>query len=301
MKDFATSKVEQDIVVTQATRDLLIAIHNAELCYRSNLIPVNEGALHILSDETIELLDSGHMLGSAHVRVTMRDGYRVGYSSDFFWPLERVLEVDELVVDSTYGNPDAVRRYDQLFVEDKFIELVFNRLRHRPLVIIGYMGRLQYGMSLLAGQIQHPILASRRVARVASVYNCYGYSVGPWIEIESPIGQEIVRSASRYVAFIELPEQRYHNWLRKTSRITLSAYMVPKEEPILDYGNGDYRIALTDHADFPGTLEFVRASGAKKVVTHPGTGNAYALAESIRSRLGINAEVAEELPIRGWG
>jgi hypothetical protein len=69
----------------------------------------------------------------------------------------------------------------------------------------------------------------------------------------------------------------------------------------LDYGNGDFRVALTDHADFSGTLEFVRASKARNVITHPGSGDAYVLVHAIRSQLGIESIAGCEQPVRGWG
>ena len=301
MTDFSTSKGEQDIIMTRPTRDLLIAILNCEIPDRNNILTLDEGRQHQVADGTVELMDSGHMLGSAHVRVTLKDGFRVGYSSDFFWPLFRVFEVDELVVDATYGSPDAVRRYRQQEVEERFVQLVHDRLRRGPVVVLGYRGRLQYGMSLLSGCTMHPILATRRVATVASVYKNHGFSIDPWLETESDEAKQLVLNGSRYLAFVELTEQRNHPWVRAVQKVTLSAFMVPREDPIMDYGNGDFRIALTDHADFAGTLEFIRASAARRVITHPGQGDAYALADAVRSRLGIQAFVGPQIPIRGWG
>ncbi|MEI8373793.1 MAG: hypothetical protein WCJ35_13275 [Planctomycetota bacterium] len=301
MTDFGTSKAEQDIIVTQETKDLLIAILNCELPRRNNIIVLPEGQVYSVDGEQIEIMDNGHMLGSAHVRVSLQNGLRVGYSSDFYWPLARVFEVDELVIDSTYGNPDAVRSYDQQKVEEQFVQLVLDRLRRGSVVVLGYRGRLQYGMSLFSGCTRYPMLATHRVGSVAAIYLKYGVSIDPWTDLGSAEANQLMRDGNRYLAFVELTEQRNFPWIRQLQKITLSAYMVPHEEPVMDYGNGDFRVALTDHADFSGTLEFVHASKARKVITHPGRGDAYALAHAIRSQLGVESIVGCEMPVRGWG
>ncbi len=109
MVDFNTSKANQRIFMSEQTRSLLCAIQNADLPYRDNVIGVAFGEREAVGAEEITLLPSHHMLGGAQVQVTCADGYRVGYSSDFFWPVESTISVDELVVDSTYGNPEARR------------------------------------------------------------------------------------------------------------------------------------------------------------------------------------------------
>lgn len=118
MVAFDTSKANQTILMSPETRALLCAIYNADLPYRPQVCAVSPDTTFVAEDEHIDLLPSNHMLGSVQVQVTLADGYRVGYSSDFFWPLEKVVEVDELVVDSTYGDPTRTRLYDQQVVEE---------------------------------------------------------------------------------------------------------------------------------------------------------------------------------------
>jgi putative mRNA 3-end processing factor len=299
MHGFRRSKGVQDIAASEATRDLLIAVLNQDLPYRNNLIGLRSGDLYTVGGETIELADSGHMLGSVQVRVTDALGFRMGYSSDFFWPLERVLEVDELIVNSPYGGPEHTRGYLQQEVEQEFVELVHGLLRRRPVLVLGYRGRLQYAMSLLVGHVYAPILASRRVAATTGVYEKHGTHIHA-IAIDSEEGRALLEQGHGYLAFAELTEQRQYPWIDGAAKVSLSAYMVPHDEPILAYTNGDFRVALTDHADFAGTMEFVRASGAKRVLVHPLSGTPDVLASEIRGRLGVAAAVAVPLDISEW-
>ena len=300
MRDFRRSKGRQDILMSKATRELLVALMDFDIPYRNNIIALDCLGRVDVGTDTVEVADSGHMLGSIQVRVTSSSGFRMGYSSDFFWPLGRVLEVDELVLNSPYGSPEYTREYGQREVEDRFVELVRVQLRKGPVVVLGYRGRLQHAMSLLAGQVRQPVLVSRNVAVLSGVYDRHGVHLLGSIEADAQEGRRLIAEGGRYLAFMELTEQRQCPWLKDISKVLLSAYAVPREAPVLDYGNGDFRVALTDHADFAGTLEYVRASGATRVLVHPFSGTPDVLAGEIRRRMSCQAVVAEPVEISEW-
>ena len=300
MRGFRRSKGKQDILMSKATRELLVALMDFDIPYRSNLIVLDDLGRVEVGGDTVEVADSGHMLGSIQVRVTSSFGFRMGYSSDFFWPLRRVLEADELVLNSPYGSPEYAREYGQREVEERFVELVRIQLRKGPVVVLGYRGRLQHAMSLLVEQVRQPVLASRNVAVLSGVYDRHGVHLLGSIEADAEEGRRLVAEGDRYLAFMELTEQRQYPWVKDVSKILLSVYAVPREAPVLDYGNGDFRVALTDHADFAGTLEYVRASGAARVLVHPFSGTPDVLADEIRRRLSCQAVVAEPAEISEW-
>src|SRR5687767_7287625 len=64
MSDFDASKGFQDLIMTAATRDLLIAERNADLEYRENIKTLRYDEEMELEGERIRLVSSGHMLGS---------------------------------------------------------------------------------------------------------------------------------------------------------------------------------------------------------------------------------------------
>jgi len=162
MAGFASSKGLGVVVSTTATRDLLIAAMNADLGYRRNLHAVPTGVTYQASDGSVILLeDAGHIAGSAQVQVTDSDGYRTGYSGDFAWPLEAVIEVDELVVDATYGSPTSVRRYSQAEAEGRFVEEALSRLKTGPVIVHAHRGTLQRAIGLLDNSTSMPLLGSR--------------------------------------------------------------------------------------------------------------------------------------------
>ena len=302
MVDFGTSKANQTIVMSQATRDLLQAIFNADLPYRNNLKSLECHQQISVNGDTIEVFTSGHMLGSVQVKVTCNDGYSVGYSSDFFWPLNNVIQVDELLVDATYGDPLRTRTYTQEQADSCFVDLLARNIAAtKRTVVLSYNGRLQHALELAGCVLRWPAVVSPKAFPLVDVYRRHGHNMPTVIASNTPEGRELLASARPCVAFATFPEQRHLPWVDGFAKIHLSAYVSKLNDPVTLYDNGDCCIALTDHADFDGTVAYVQATGAKRVWTDPRTGNAEALALALKQRLGVEAYVVPEIEDRGWG
>jgi putative mRNA 3-end processing factor len=302
MADFDTSKANQRIIMSEATRDLLFAIFNADLPYRTNVEGLASGVSYRLDGEIIELFPSNHMLGSVQVRVTCEDGYRVGYSSDFFWPMDEAIEVDELIVDSTYGDPLRNRKFTQELADQRLIEAISRSVQcQTPTAIIGHNGRLQHAVPLMADYLKCPLIASPKVFPLLKVYRKYGHSIPEMLRSDEKDAIALIRARKPCVAFVTLHERRHLPWVDRMRKIVLSAYLSRPEDPLTLYDNGDCCIALTDHADFAGTLQYIQATGAKKVWTDPRSGDAEALATAIRQQLGLEAAAITPLTSLAWG
>ena len=78
--------------------------------------------------------------------------------------------------------------------------------------------------------------------------------------------------------------------ISKGTSITISAYMADRRDPRITYSDRAYKVALSNHADFNGTLEYVRATGAKHVVTDNTKNYGVHLASEIEGQLGIDAK-----------
>ena len=279
------------------TRSLLIAERNAELPYRDNLIPVHLAVKHSLEDgSTLSLLPSGHMLGASQVALELPDGTRFGYSGDFSWPLENVIQVDKLVVDSTYGSPASVRRYTQAEAEACLLEVVCQRLRYGSVHIKAHRGTIERVLHVLGGNVGVPILASRRLMREIAVYREYGFAVGDLDALDSASGLSAVQNRS-YVRLYSKGDG-YGNELVEGTTVECSAFMVRTDEPLLKFSDRAYRVALSNHADFEGTLAYVQATGAKTVITDNTRNHGVDLAVAINTRLaGVHAEPSTNSPI----
>lgn len=290
MTEFDTSKGFQDLFMSPQTRALLIAERDADLEYRDNLIPLHRGARRELDDgSTISLLPSGHMLGACQVTVESPDGLRRGYSGDFAWPLGEAIRVDELVVDSTYGSPRSVRRYTQAEAEGRLQEIVSRRLRHGSVHIKAHRGTIERVLHALGSDVGVPILASARLGREIAVHREHGLAVGALEIVDSPTGRSALKERS-YVRLYSKGDGFPNEFAEGTS-VTCSAYMVSGDDPLLEFSERAYRVALSNHADFEGTLAFVEATGAKTVVTDNTRNHGVELAIAINERFaGVHAE-----------
>ncbi len=300
MNGFETSKGLQDIVVSQPTLKLLIAELDADLPYRVNLRPLEESQSYEFGSSRVSLLPSGHMLGAVQVLVELQPGTKVGYSGDFHWPLDQVIEVDALVVDSTYGSPNNIREFSQGECEERFVGLVGSLLNRGPVNIKAHRGTLQRALQIIQDEIGCPIIGSERLIREVEVYKEFGYTIGQ-ILAQSSSEANLALNEGRYIRVYGTGDFAPAD-IGKGSRIALSAYFTRPDQPVTEYSDRSFAVAMSNHADFQGTLEYVEATGAQFVVTdNTRGGKGYQLAVAITQRLGIEARPSSSVQDRGWG
>ena len=289
MANFNRSKGLQDLFLSPESFALLVAERDADLEYRTNLHCVERGTERVLTDGSkLYLLPSDHMLGACQVALELPVGLRIGYSGDFSWPLNEVIKVDELVVDSTYGSPESVRQYTQDEAEQCLIELVSERLRHGSVHIKAYRGTVERVLHLLGGNIGVPILASDRLIREANVYKRHGFAAENLVFFNSDEGRAVLKGRA-YVRLYSKGDGFDKERLEGTS-VTISAFMADRAHPLLTYSERAYKIALSNHADFNGTLDYIRATGAKRVITDNTRNHGWQLAIAVKNHLGVEAE-----------
>lgn len=266
MRGFNTSKGRQDIFASIETHDLLIAEYDADLAYRNNFIAVPRGVGRTLADGSVlRLFGSNHMLGACQVMLELPNGYRLGYSGDFGWPLDKVIEVDELVVDSTYGARRSVRGYTQSEAEQCLLEVVCERLRYGSVHIQAHPGTIERVLQVLNGSVDVPILGSPRLVGEVQVYQKHGAAPGLVHHLNSDYARAAVKARS-YVRLYSRGDG-FRNEKIEGTRVTCSAFMVNAANPVLAHSDRAYSIALSNHADFEETLRYVEATGARTVIT----------------------------------
>jgi putative mRNA 3-end processing factor len=241
-----------------------------------------------------------HMLGSIQVSVELENGLRVGYSGDFHWPLKNIIQVDELVVDSTYGSPNCVRKYTQNEAEEKLLELIRKKIAAGSLHIKSHRGTIHRAMQILCEVEKCPILVSRRLASEIDIYRQFGYAVGNTIIIDTADGQEAIKHG-RYIRMYSKGDRFPVDSVNGIT-VVLSAFASDFKDAIIEYSERSFSVALTDHADFNGVLEYIKATGAQFVITdNTRGGHAVELACEIRARLGIKAIPSFFETSKEWG
>lgn len=304
MTNFSSSiGYQKGVILTKPTLDLITVIRKEEALSSRNDIHIIEGnGSKMINNFNVEFFDSQHMLGAVQVVVEYPQGLRCGYSGDFSWPLENVVQTDELVIDSTYGSPESVRPFSQEYVEERLLDFIGENLSVKPIIIISRRGTIQRAMHSINSNFNIPMILSKRLIREIEVYNMYGYNFTNYFSPYSDEAQEILESKKflRFYGTGDFPP----NDTSGSTVIHLQAIFGRHSDPIVNYDKDIYTVAYSCHADFNDTLKYVKASNSKVVICDPtrsGFEKARKLANEIKKRLKIQAYLGEPIESNHWG
>ncbi|MCW4053751.1 MAG: MBL fold metallo-hydrolase [Candidatus Bathyarchaeota archaeon] len=281
-------KSGKKILMTAATRDFIGVVNGS--------LPLDDGAVQLLNygelveynGERVTLVKADHILGAAQVMVEDPEGNRVAYTGDFRVDgTEPLVDCDTLVVEATYGSP-SFRRSFEVDVRELLVSMVEKRLRHGAVYVFGYHGKLQEVMQILhQADVCVPFVMPERVFRVSKVCETHGMRLGCLALSTEKEGRELLDENLPCVAF-------YHMNSRKTvgmvgsSRICVSGWEF--RSPSRQIGEREHLVALSDHSDFNGLIEYVKRCNPKRVITENyRVSHGATLAREINKRLGIPA------------
>jgi len=277
------------VLMTPATRDLLIADRGNWLLRRRNLLGLPYGQPFVYKDETITLHPATHMLGSCQVLFENRDRTKIVYTGDFNYPNTPVIEADILVIEATYGDPHDIRAHDRNYLIKKLVSLVADEVRReKPVYVFSHPGKIQNLMNTLKNaDVNVPFLAMRKDIKMAGIYNKYGMSTGNIIETGTKEAYEIQKGNRPFVSF-----NRIGSIVPEAAKcLTIRASAVMAKEDFFQPRNNYYVVALSDHTDFNGLFEYIKKSGAKLVIADSSRcGKAEVLTREIKERLGVEAK-----------
>jgi putative mRNA 3-end processing factor len=274
------------VLMTAATRDLIGVVNGS--------LPLDDGVVKLLNygepfeygNERVTLLKADHILGAAQVLVENSKGIRVAYTGDFRVDgTEPLMDCDTLVVEATYGSPWFKRAF-KVDVKELLVSMVEEKLRQGTVYVFGYYGKLQEVMQILRrAHVCVPFVMPERVYHVSKICEVHGMQLGDFTLSTAKEGKELDEDLP-CVAF-------YHMNTRKkvglnSSRICVSGWEF--RSPCRQIGEREHLVALSDHSDFNGLLDYVKRSKPKRVVTDNYRVNHGAtLAKEISKRLGIPA------------
>lgn len=271
----------REVLATPLTRDFLGVLQGSRRAHRLRALAYGE--LFAWEDERLTLFPAGHIAGSAQALLETREGIRIAYTGDVKSPPAEVLRVDLLVIEATYGRPEHIRPF-RGEVEERLIELAHDLLKQGPVTILGYHGKLQEAVGILArGGFQEPVVAPRKIFALLELCGRHGLPLARFHEKDSPEGQAACQG--RHIALQHLAAR---SRVEGNSRIILSGWQF--DAPVRRIAGDTWQVALSDHADFDELLEYVRSSGARRVIVDGfRCQDAPLFAQEVERRLGIRA------------
>ena len=246
-------------------------------------IAVGPGSRLFISDVLIESFNAGHVIGSLSYVLDFGD-LRVGVTGDFNVEPSividgaRGLDVDVLIMEATYGDPDYVFP-SRGEVYNELRAIVEDGIRDGIAVFMGQpLGR---GQELTALLRDYPIYIE---PSIKVINNALGLRHGMVADKLPPAGSVLITGVPKDIMrFVKVLRSRYGR-----VRITALSGMYAKQSRAARLRQlGVDAIPLSSHSDFPGLVDFVLSSGAKFVYTVYG--NAARFARYLRNELNIMA------------
>ncbi|TZF83982.1 ligase-associated DNA damage response exonuclease [Pedobacter sp. BS3] len=218
----------------------------------------------------ISFFPAGHIIGSAQVRLeyqgeiwVISGDYKTEYDG-ISTPFEPV-RCHAFVSESTFGLPVYKwQKQDVIFNQVKSW-IADNRQRDKTSVLIAYsLGKAQRLIKNLAGDM--PIYVHNSIANLNEALEQAGVHLPETIRITADTRKEELKSG-----IVIVPSaMRNSRWLKNLSGPVTgicSGWMQVRAHR--RWQSADAGFALSDHADWPGLLEAIKATGAEKIyVTH---------------------------------
>lgn len=274
------------LVMTKPTKDLIDVLRGPLFLMSGFVETLDYGQTLLYGEEKITLVKADHILGAAQVVVEDAGGRRVAYTGDFRIDETPLVEADVIVMEATYGSPACKRSFD-VDVKSLLVQLVEKGLRQGPVYVFGYHGKLQEVMQILhTAGVKAPFIASEKVFQVSKVCENHGMRIGCLLLAEEDEAQKLLGTCSPCVAFYHM--NTGHKVGLGSFRIYVSGWEFGF--PTRQKANKEYVVALSDHSDFDGLLEYVRRARPGLVITDNfRDGHAETFAKEVHKRLGISA------------
>jgi len=275
----------EKVVMTTATRDLINVIRSPLLLMGGFVETLDYGKTIQHESERITFFRADHILGAAQVLVEDEEGNRIVYTGDFRIDETPVLDTDVLVIEATYGSPTCKRPFNK-DVKNLLIDTVAKGLKHGVVYVFGYHGKLQEVMEILhRANLKVLFIASEKVFQVSKICETHGMRLGRLMHSEEKEGKQLLETNAPCIAFYHMGSK---GKIRGGFRVTVSGWEF--NSPCREIGDEEFVIALSDHSDFEGLMEYVRKSKPRLVIADNfREGYAETFAREIRNRLGISA------------
>jgi putative mRNA 3-end processing factor len=275
----------EKVLMTKATRDIAETLNSSLKLRGAPVQTLEYGRVLKYNDEKITLFKADHILGACQVLVEDTVGTRIVWSGDFRLDGTPVVESDILVVEATYGSPSCRRNFG-VDVGKLLVSMIEKHLRGGAVYVFGYHGKLQEVMQLLRdSDVEVPFVMPERVYEVTKVCEQHGMRLGCLALSTDKEGHELLDANLPCVAFYHMNCRQFMGL--RNARICVTGWEF--HSPCRQIGEREHLVALSDHSDFDGLIEYVKRSRAKQVITDNYRSNGDALAKEICKRLGVCA------------
>ena len=274
------------VLMTKATKDMIDVMRSPLFLMGGSVETLEYGQTMQFDGERITFFKADHIMGAAQVLVEDFEGKRLVFTGDFRIDGTPIVESDVLVIEATYGSPTCKRSFGT-DIKSALVSLVQKGLKQGTVYVFGYHGKLQEVMEILhKANLNVTFIAPERVFQISKVCQNHGMRIGHLLLSTEPEAEKLLKNNLPCIAFYHMESKGNVGW--ENFRILVSGWEF--SSAIHQTGNKEYVVALSDHSDFDGLLEYVKRSKPEFVITDNfRVSNGETLAKEIRKSLGISA------------
>ncbi len=253
-----------------------------------NVLPCSYGERIEIQNLELQLINSGHVFGSASLIIRNKD-VTLLYTGDFNFTKSLIqeaispVECDIMIVEATYGKPGIVfPPREEVYVDIiSWTAKIINN-GFLPILLVYPLGKAQEITKLFNKFSSIPVVTHSRISKINEVIRSFGEDLIFYDLSED--GKELIESKDCVVLFpynynVDKLRAKYPN--SKIGVITGWAAIYKNIK------NTDISFPLSSHSDYPQLINFISKCNPKKVFTIHGY--AKELAKSLR-KIGIDAK-----------
>ncbi len=279
-------RARKKILLTAATKDLIDALRGRQSLEKADVQTLSYGKPLEYDEEKVTLFKADHILGAAQVLVEDSEGTRIVNTGDFRIDETPVIPADILVIEATYGSPWCKRAFGK-DVKNLLVSAVEKGLKRGSVYVFGYYGKLQEIMQLLTvAGVECPFIMPQKVYDVSRASERHGMRLGHLVLSETEEGKEMLDTNSTCIGFYHMGSKK--TVPRDSYKITVTGWEFGSASRQIS--EREHLIALSDHSDFAGLIEYVDQSKPKLVITDSyRVGHGEVLARELNRRFAIPA------------
>lgn len=223
--------------------------------------------------EGVELLDSGHILGSRAIRLS-DEVYYTGDASGrerAFLGRCKTRQARTLIMETTYGSPEYVFPQTATLVKEvnSLVGDMYNR--GRPVVLMGYpLGKAQLLSYFFSSW--EPLFFHEGVARMNKIHADHGVQLRAGKSFDPSTGADEIPSGPWVmIAPMSSGRSALMSYLKKkhgAAIVAFSGWAI--REGYRSSLSADYAFPLSDHCDYPELVELVKRVSPEIVYTTHG-------------------------------
>lgn len=274
---FSAAKSSKAMLASEQTVQLIEAVQNTAL-------------INLYNGNHVHLADAGHMLGSKQLYIDNEEEGRITYSGDFQMeksktssPIE-IVDTDSLILDSTYHWP-SLRFDSKREVEVEMQDWVARKLKEGIVLFSAYaMGKAQELIAIF-NEIGIKPVVSKKVSTISRVYTRNGVRLDYASAYDEGSDYESVLKGN----FLGVTETRALQELKHMLEIAYNKKVftaVATGFAKIFRFDTDEQFALSDHADFTQSVDYINATNAKKIYTYGHSADKFA---ANLAKIGYNA------------